>query len=164
MARKRVRPPLEPSFSAPRFIHPHFHQASCSHCSILSLAQLTLLTQQCDEAHPACRNCQKSKRDCLGYDPIFKAQPGPTNIQPAPIAATTMQAHTEPGPSYHPPPQGYMPAGTQPYAPSLSAGVNSPRSSTEPYHNDYGAAIDPALKGVGNSSVHNPQGTFDSIP
>lgn len=38
---------------------------------------------QCDEAHPTCNNCKKSKRDCLGYDPIFKQQ-GPTAIQPAP--------------------------------------------------------------------------------
>ncbi|KAK3339027.1 hypothetical protein B0H65DRAFT_432601 [Neurospora tetraspora] len=29
---------------------------------------------KCDEAHPACNNCKKSKRDCLGYDPIFKQQ------------------------------------------------------------------------------------------
>ena len=27
---------------------------------------------QCDEAHPSCRNCSKSRRECLGYDPIFK--------------------------------------------------------------------------------------------
>ncbi|KAK1780180.1 hypothetical protein QBC45DRAFT_324317 [Copromyces sp. CBS 386.78] len=29
---------------------------------------------KCDEAHPTCNNCKKSKRDCLGYDPIFKQQ------------------------------------------------------------------------------------------
>lgn len=28
---------------------------------------------KCDEGHPTCKNCQKSKRECLGYDPIFKA-------------------------------------------------------------------------------------------
>ncbi|KAH7039601.1 uncharacterized protein B0I36DRAFT_345 [Microdochium trichocladiopsis] len=41
---------------------------------------------KCDETHPTCKNCQKSKRECLGYDPIFKQQQQhpPTNIQPAP--------------------------------------------------------------------------------
>ncbi|CZT16634.1 uncharacterized protein RCC_02469 [Ramularia collo-cygni] len=40
---------------------------------------------KCDEGHPTCRNCQKSKRECLGYDPIFKQTPiQPANIQPLP--------------------------------------------------------------------------------
>ncbi|KAJ8127462.1 hypothetical protein O1611_g6175 [Lasiodiplodia mahajangana] len=30
--------------------------------------------KKCDELHPTCKNCQKSKRECLGYDPIFKNQ------------------------------------------------------------------------------------------
>ncbi|KAL4972527.1 hypothetical protein BDW66DRAFT_162801 [Aspergillus desertorum] len=38
---------------------------------------------KCDEGHPVCRNCVKSKRECLGYDPVFK-QPTPSAIQPAP--------------------------------------------------------------------------------
>ncbi|KAL4867773.1 hypothetical protein BDV12DRAFT_186456 [Aspergillus spectabilis] len=38
---------------------------------------------KCDEGHPVCRNCVKSKRECLGYDPVFK-QPTPSVIQPAP--------------------------------------------------------------------------------
>ncbi len=29
---------------------------------------------KCDEEQPSCRNCSKSKRECLGYDPIFKSQ------------------------------------------------------------------------------------------
>ncbi|KAI0145544.1 hypothetical protein GGR57DRAFT_517040 [Xylariaceae sp. FL1272] len=29
---------------------------------------------KCDEQHPTCKNCQKSKRECLGYDPVFKNQ------------------------------------------------------------------------------------------
>ncbi|KAL5614484.1 hypothetical protein BROUX41_004589 [Berkeleyomyces rouxiae] len=36
---------------------------------------------KCDETHPTCNNCKKSKRDCLGYDPIFKQQ---NQGQPAP--------------------------------------------------------------------------------
>lgn len=49
---------------------------------------LTLL--QCDETHPTCNNCKKSKRECLGYDPIFRQQPGTqpaSHIQPAPITS-----------------------------------------------------------------------------
>lgn len=49
----------------------------------------TLLSEQCDEGHPTCRNCQKSKRACLGYDPIFKQQSAPPpSIQPAPVSNT----------------------------------------------------------------------------
>lgn len=106
---------------------------------------------QCDEAHPACRNCQKSKRDCLGYDPIFKSQPGPAAIQPAPSGAPSMQATSATSSPYPPPPQGYMPAGSQPYAPTLSTGLSSPGSSAEPY--DYSAAIDPALEGAGTPQL-----------
>ncbi|PHH67178.1 hypothetical protein CDD81_2947 [Ophiocordyceps australis] len=43
---------------------------------------------KCDETHPTCNNCRKSKRDCLGYDPIFRPQCGSgsvnSHIQPAP--------------------------------------------------------------------------------
>ena len=86
----------------------------------------------------------------MGYDPIFKAQPGPAAIQPAPSSAPSMQPTSATASPYPPPPQGYMPAVTQPYAPSLTAGAASPGSSVEPY--DYTAAIDPALEGAGASS------------
>ena len=99
------------------------------------------LTSQCDETHPACRNCQKSKRECLGYDPIFKSQPGPTAIQPALGGASSTQlANTSP---YPPPPQGYVHAGSQGYGPT---GTDSETSTVQTY--DYGAAIDPALAGA----------------
>ncbi|KAG5967490.1 hypothetical protein E4U57_000648 [Claviceps arundinis] len=45
---------------------------------------------KCDETHPTCNNCKKSKRECLGYDPIFRQQPGTqpaSHIQPAPITS-----------------------------------------------------------------------------
>ncbi|KAG6257417.1 hypothetical protein E4U23_006078 [Claviceps purpurea] len=45
---------------------------------------------KCDETHPTCNNCKKSKRECLGYDPIFRQQPGAqpaSHIQPAPISS-----------------------------------------------------------------------------
>ena len=52
-----------------------------------------------------------------------------------------------------------MPAATQPYAPSLTAGANSPGSSAEPY--DYSAAIDPALEGAGTSQMQVPLSSYD---
>ncbi|KAH6606453.1 hypothetical protein Trco_005606 [Trichoderma cornu-damae] len=41
---------------------------------------------KCDETHPTCNNCRKSKRECLGYDPIFRQQagtPAGNSVQPA---------------------------------------------------------------------------------
>ncbi|KAI4227403.1 MAG: hypothetical protein L6R36_002424 [Xanthoria steineri] len=114
---------------------------------------------KCDEAHPACRNCQKSKRDCLGYDPIFKSQPGPTAIQPAPSAAPSMQPTPSPAPPYPPPPQGYVPASPQSYTPpNLVTSKSSPNPTSEnPY--DYHATIDPALasslQAKANAPMHN---------
>lgn len=37
-------------------------------------AYANLNSFKCDEEQPSCRNCSKSKRECLGYDPIFKSQ------------------------------------------------------------------------------------------
>ncbi|KAF4981089.1 hypothetical protein FZEAL_3065 [Fusarium zealandicum] len=51
--------------------------------------------KKCDETHPTCNNCKKSKRECLGYDPIFRQQPGgpsSSNIQPAPSSQLTPPA------------------------------------------------------------------------
>lgn len=56
------------------------------------IINLTTLSCQCDETHPTCNNCKKSKRECLGYDPIFRQQPGSqssSNIQPAPLSQPT---------------------------------------------------------------------------
>ncbi|RFU75378.1 c6 finger domain-containing [Trichoderma arundinaceum] len=42
--------------------------------------------KKCDETHPTCNNCRKSKRECLGYDPIFRQQvgtPAGSSVQPA---------------------------------------------------------------------------------
>ncbi|KAL8733698.1 MAG: hypothetical protein Q9166_001891 [cf. Caloplaca sp. 2 TL-2023] len=114
---------------------------------------------KCDEAHPACRNCQKSKRECLGYDPIFKSQPGPAPIQPAPSAASSMPSTASPAPPYPPPPQGYVPASSQPYAPStLPTSRGSPNTASENQY-DYHATIDPALasslQARANASMYN---------
>ncbi|KAK8156986.1 hypothetical protein BC567DRAFT_36758 [Phyllosticta citribraziliensis] len=108
---------------------------------------------KCDEAHPTCRNCQKSKRECLGYDPIFKQQPGPAQIQPAPSAApppTSTAAVTAPPPPpavNYPPhvPQGYAPAGAS-YAPPPGHQASPPAPGPDPSY-ELTSAIDPALAG-----------------
>ncbi|KAL6717919.1 hypothetical protein ACLMJK_004004 [Lecanora helva] len=110
---------------------------------------------KCDEAHPSCRNCQKSKRECLGYDPIFKSQPGPTAIQPAAGGAPLLQpgsANTSPYPL---PPQGSLPPGVQSYG---QPGTNSENSPAESY--DYGGAIDPALEGSNAAQMQDSKGAL----
>ncbi|KAH0542746.1 hypothetical protein FGG08_002885 [Glutinoglossum americanum] len=112
---------------------------------------------KCDEAHPTCRNCQKSKRECLGYDPIFKAQPGPAAIQPAPTSAPPAGATTSA--PYPAPVPGYASSITGSYGPALSTGASSPGSSVEPY--DYSSAIDPALQAAGPSQIPAPPPPYD---
>ncbi len=94
-----------------------------------------------------CRNCQKSKRDCLGYDPIFKQQSGPAQIQPAPNSASAPHSTTPASASAPltsaPYSQTSVPQG---YAPASSAGYASAASTTtggQPSENFN--AIDPAL-------------------
>ncbi|KAK1149419.1 hypothetical protein N8T08_006642 [Aspergillus melleus] len=117
---------------------------------------------KCDEGHPVCRNCVKSKRECLGYDPVFKPQPTPSAIQPAPnphpsLVVNPQDPSTSSSPSYPAAPPGYVPAVSQPFAPS-----ESPSTSTERY--DYGAAIDPSLDGSnnGNGNNHNHTTTINN--
>ncbi|ATY60705.1 C6 finger domain [Cordyceps militaris] len=56
-------------------------------------------SKKCDEAHPTCNNCKKSKRECLGYDPIFRQQPAaqPGSIQPAPSPTASLPSSNSPG-------------------------------------------------------------------
>ncbi|KAL2156816.1 hypothetical protein VTH06DRAFT_4511, partial [Thermothelomyces fergusii] len=109
---------------------------------------------KCDEAHPTCNNCKKSKRECLGYDPIFKQQHGPTAIQPAPSSqspfAPPTAAQTPAVPSSSAPHPSYQ-ASYPP--PPPSSVVSDPAVSTAPQNiktepsYDYSTAIDPALQG-----------------
>ncbi|PYI18634.1 hypothetical protein BO99DRAFT_334874 [Aspergillus violaceofuscus CBS 115571] len=92
---------------------------------------------KCDEGHPVCRNCVKSKRECLGYDPVFKQQPTPSAIQPAPNPHPSLVVNPQdPSTSYPQAPPGYVPAASQPFAPS-----ESPSTSTDRY-DSYGAPVD----------------------
>ncbi|KAF3077883.1 hypothetical protein TWF569_011742 [Orbilia oligospora] len=127
---------------------------------------------KCDEAHPTCKNCAKSKRECLGYDPIFKQAPqGPPPIQPAPVNTPPSLAPANygvsPGPALPMPHHGHQMSMTMampmppmppmshhhmptsapmPYMTSghaLSTNGSSPRSQ---YEFDPYSAIDPALE------------------
>lgn len=93
-----------------------------------------------------CRNCQKSKRECLGYDPIFKQQSGPAQIQPAPNAAPAPHATNAP-PVPAPPASTYSQSPVpQGYAPASSAGYASAAPATSGEHQPANFhAIDPAL-------------------
>ncbi|KAJ5505722.1 hypothetical protein N7453_004679 [Penicillium expansum] len=94
----------------------------------------------CDEAHPVCRNCVKSKRECLGYDPVFRTQAStPSAIQPAP----------------NPPPSlVYLPIlpillrlpGTCPLRLNHSHLLSTPKSPTASAdQHEHGASIDSSL-------------------
>ncbi|KAE8348091.1 hypothetical protein BDV28DRAFT_113466 [Aspergillus coremiiformis] len=114
---------------------------------------------KCDEGHPVCRNCLKSKRECLGYDPVFKQQPTPSAIQPAPnshpsLVVNPQDPSTSSTPTYPAAPPGYVPAISQPFAPS-----ESPSTSTERY--DYGASIDPTLDGNNSSNMASVQNAVE---
>ncbi|KUJ07952.1 uncharacterized protein LY89DRAFT_691268 [Mollisia scopiformis] len=121
---------------------------------------------KCDEQHPACRNCQKSKRDCLGYDPIFKQQPGPAAIQPAPSSAPSAGGIAATSHPYGHQPQimtGYgAPTSMNNFDPALSAGASSPGSASQQF--DYASAIDPALEGVGPSASTSTSAAAAPIP
>ncbi|KAF7951485.1 hypothetical protein EAE96_006794 [Botrytis aclada] len=111
---------------------------------------------KCDEQHPACRNCQKSKRECLGYDPIFKQQPGPAAIQPAPSSAPSQSSSIATANPYGNQPQmlqsGYGVPASMAYDPALTA-------PSAAQHYDYSSAIDPNLEAAAPipivSTFHN---------
>ncbi|KAK4984304.1 hypothetical protein LTR50_006695 [Elasticomyces elasticus] len=114
---------------------------------------------KCDETHPTCRNCTKSKRDCLGYDPVFKPQQAPPTLQPAPGSTPCLR---EPS-SVHaqtPNPYGAVPPG---YASAVTAGYNSTVTNAQydaPAY-DFSAPIDPALGSV-DPSLHMAEPVLES--
>ncbi|KAL2869874.1 putative C6 finger domain protein [Aspergillus lucknowensis] len=113
---------------------------------------------KCDEGHPVCRNCVKSKRECLGYDPVFK-QPTPSSIQPAPnpqpsLVVNPQDPSSSQIPSYPAAPPGYVPASSQAFAPS-----QSPSTSTE--RHDYSPSIDPSLNQNNTADMTSVQNVAD---
>ncbi|KAJ8107897.1 hypothetical protein ONZ43_g6588 [Nemania bipapillata] len=125
--------------------------------------------KKCDELHPTCKNCQKSKRECLGYDPIFKNQqqqqpsqahqsqqaPQPhhatSNIHSAQNSATPTSASSTSSIPHSAP---SAPAST-PLTPSTTAAYTTvasgiPSTAVPPL-----STYSPALASIGNSSVPN---------
>ncbi|KAJ5221745.1 uncharacterized protein N7469_010632 [Penicillium citrinum] len=119
---------------------------------------------KCDEGHPVCRNCVKSKRECLGYDPVFRPQAStPSAIQPAPNPPPSLVVNPQgppapPLPSYPSAPPGYMPASSQPFAPSLHS--ESPSTSTE--QPDHGASLESSLPPGNPPTQINMQNSNDN--
>ncbi|KAI0018497.1 hypothetical protein F4780DRAFT_518722 [Xylariomycetidae sp. FL0641] len=116
---------------------------------------------KCDEQHPHCKNCQKSKRECLGYDPIFKTQQQhASNIQPAPNhhtssaspspgdpqSATASTASAATSYTHVPPVSSNTAPGTTLYDPALAAAAN-PQAAIKNEALEY-PVIDPALNNV----------------
>ncbi|KAK2755956.1 hypothetical protein FQN54_005753 [Arachnomyces sp. PD_36] len=96
---------------------------------------------KCDETHPVCRNCVKSKRECLGYDPVFRTQPPPSAIQPAPNPPPSLVVAPQNPSSYPNIPPGYVAAAAPPpFVPSLPS--ESPTPSLE--QPDYRTSTDPS--------------------
>ncbi|KAK1717386.1 uncharacterized protein BDZ83DRAFT_29443 [Colletotrichum acutatum] len=119
---------------------------------------------KCDEAHPSCNNCKKSKRECLGYDPIFKQQPGPSVIQPAPNTQRVPTPTIPSVPSSVPPPVPTVPSTPAPpqvpvpVAPSNPYG-NQPAvlpSSYNPPVPSSHAPLDPALNSAASGIKPEP--------
>ena len=75
----------------------------------------------------------------MGYDPIFKAQPGPAAIQPAPSSAGPAQIPPSTSVPYGAPSTA---VGGTVYTPAMPTAGSSPASSYEPY--DY--PVDPLLE------------------
>ncbi|KXH68038.1 hypothetical protein CSAL01_10861 [Colletotrichum salicis] len=146
-------PPSPPKAFKPQQVKPQVKPQATSH--------------PCDEAHPSCNNCKKSKRECLGYDPIFKQQPGPSVIQPAPNAQRVPTPTIPSVPSSVPPPVPTVPSTAVapqvpvPVAPSNPYG-NQPAvlpSSYNPPVASSHAPLDPALNSA--ASGIKPEPTYD---
>ena len=93
----------------------------------------------------------------MGYDPVFRTQPAPSAIQPAPNPPPSLIVAPQNPSPYPSAPAGYVPAGSQPYPPPLPAETTAP--TLEQF--DYGPAIDPALEG-NTSGLAAVQNSVDS--
>lgn len=100
-----------------------------------------------------CRNCVKSKRECLGYDPVFRQQPGPSDIRPPansqPSLIVNPQENQNPYPSA---PPGYVPASSQPFAPSVQSD-SSVQSFDQPNNNGRQGLVEPSVEGSDTMSM-----------
>ncbi|PTB58566.1 hypothetical protein M431DRAFT_76906 [Trichoderma harzianum CBS 226.95] len=135
------------------------------------------LSLQCDETHPTCNNCRKSKRECLGYDPIFRQQPGtPTSSsvqpvsnslsQPEPSGIASVQSGSAVGP---PTPRLVNSYGSQsPMLPSGYATSSNPGTPSIPpstYNPSLSVSVKPELGyGYSASGIDPAVRTMSAMP
>ncbi|KAM0444366.1 hypothetical protein ACHAO4_010208 [Trichoderma viride] len=113
--------------------------------------------KKCDETHPTCNNCRKSKRECLGYDPIFRQQAGtPTGTSAQPVSSNLSQpsessaiASTQPGSA----------VGQSP----VQRLVNTYGSQSPMLPNVYATSSNPSTPSI-TPSNYNPLSTPTSAP
>ncbi|KAI0970040.1 hypothetical protein F4678DRAFT_473407 [Xylaria arbuscula] len=132
--------------------------------------------KKCDELHPTCKNCQKSKRECLGYDPIFKNQqqsqqqqspqqshtsqatqqshPATSNIHSAQNSVTPTSASSTSSIPHSAPSVSVSASASTPLTPSTTtsyttvpSGIPSAAAPPAPTYN-------PGLASIGNSTSH----------
>ncbi|OPB42864.1 hypothetical protein A0O28_0085000 [Trichoderma guizhouense] len=132
---------------------------------------------KCDETHPTCNNCRKSKRECLGYDPIFRQQPGtPTSSsvqpvsnslsQPEPSGIASVQSGSAVGP---PTPRLVNSYGSQsPMLPSGYATSSNPGTPSIPpstYNPSLSVSVKPELGyGYSASGIDPAVRTMSAMP
>ncbi|OTB15773.1 hypothetical protein K445DRAFT_35493, partial [Daldinia sp. EC12] len=114
---------------------------------------------KCDEQHPICKNCQKSKRECLGYDPIFKNQQQQhhTNIRPAPNNSSASSSSV---PSSRPPASSAAVSGNAQsqtsYTSTLPPVISNTIPTTAPFTGNLTAAGTAASSVKGEPSLEYP--------
>ncbi|KAL6908641.1 hypothetical protein GGI43DRAFT_149823 [Trichoderma evansii] len=112
---------------------------------------------KCDETHPTCNNCRKSKRECLGYDPIFRQQAGtPTGTSAQPVSNSLSQP-TEPSAIASAQPGSAV--GQSP----VQRLVNTYGSQSPMLPNVYATGSNPSTPSI-TPSTYNPLSTPTSAP
>lgn len=100
-----------------------------------------------------CRNCVKSKRECLGYDPVFRQQAGPSDIRPASNSQPSLVVNPQENHNniYPSAPPGYIPASAQPFAPSVQS--DSSIQSFDQSNSNRQGHIEPSIEESDTMSV-----------
>ncbi|KAI1819906.1 hypothetical protein F4861DRAFT_525187 [Xylaria intraflava] len=107
---------------------------------------------KCDEQHPTCKNCQKSKRECLGYDPIFKNQQQQPQQQPQQQQQQSQQPSHQSLSNQQP----HHVTGT--FRSSQSSATPTSASSTSSIHHSGPSTSTPLTSGTATSYTTLPSG------
>lgn len=113
---------------------------------------------KCDESQPTCNNCKKSKRDCAGYDPMFRQATSPS--QPSPSSQTTQGSSSTAPLGLSPSPSSAQTALQIPYGASSSAlpgGYPASSRQTPP-------SASSQLSHDSQFGAHHPQGSLRGQP